>query len=319
MQNIRLQNIEFLRFLFAIIIVLYHGGFATTDAYLAVEMFLVLAGYFLALSMERNPEVKSIVFIKNKWFRLWPLFAFAVILGGGNLYDLFFKLFFLHATGITLKYKTFIWFVGPFFWGMLFYLWVIKYFNLKKRIFVIAIITYMAYVYLINYDNGNLNIRNTVNLGFSLAMLRSLAGIGLGILLYHIFQVLTISNTQNKIRFVIISLVEIGIMFFFVDYMVFEHLKYDNKFIFVMFFAIELFLFINCQGILSKVLNNKYCGALGKYAYAIYIMQALGFKLAEKINFGSVLVNQLLIIISLGVIGYHFIENPIYKKWRIKE
>lgn len=313
----RLQNIEFLRFLFAIIIVLYHGGFATDDAYLAVEMFFILAGYFFALSWNKYSQMSYPLFIKNKLLRLWPLFAMAVIIAGGNIYDMIFKLLFLHATGITLKYKTFIWFVAPFFWSLLFYFVIFKNLSYSKSVPLIAILVYISYVFLINWDQGNLNIRETVNHVYSLAMLRGIAGIGLGILLWFIFQKISMSYEITKVHFVLVSLMEFGLLFFFVYYMVFNSLKYDNKFIFILFFALELFLFVQKQGVLSKFLDNKYSELCGRYAYAIYIMQAFGFKLSEKINFGYQLLNQIIIIVLLGVIGYHFVEKPIYRKMKV--
>ncbi len=119
--KMRMQNIEFLRFLLAIVIVLFHCGRTTADGYLAVEMFFILAGYFLSRSINQNKEISVDKFITIKFMRLWPVFAVAVVLAGGNLYDMLFKLLFLHATGLTLQYKTFIWFVAPFFWVLVFY------------------------------------------------------------------------------------------------------------------------------------------------------------------------------------------------------
>ena len=315
-KNSKIQNIEFLRFLFAIIIVLYHSGSATPDGYLAVEIFFILAGFFLAKSLEKNPDIPYIVFIKNKLARLWPLFAFAVIISGGNLYDMIFKLLFLHATGITLKYKSFIWFVAPFFWTMLGYFALIKTIKFPKALPLIGLLTYLSYVYLINWHNGNLNLRETINCNVSLAMLRGIAGIGFGIILEQCFHYIDLSNHNSKFRYLLISFIEFGILFFFIYHMIFQPIKYDNKLIFIIFFAILLFFFIKKQGLLSQLLENQYSAILGRYAYGIYIMQALGFKLADKITFGYPLVNQLIIILTLGIIGYHLIEKPIYQKFQ---
>lgn len=314
--NSKMQNIEFLRFLFAVIIVLYHSGNATHDGYLAVEIFFILAGYFLAKSFAQKPDITYSTFIKNKLARLWPLFAFAVILNGGNLYDMVFKLLFLHSTGITLKYKSFIWFVAPFFWTMLGYFIILKSFKFNNALSIISLLTYLSYVYLINWNNGNLNIRETVNFNISLAMLRGIAGIGFGIIIQAIFQNINLPVTHSKIRFFLITLIEICILYFFIYHMIFKTIKYDNKLIFIIFFAILLFLFIQKQGLLSQLLENKYSEMIGRYAYAIYIMQNLGFKIADSLSIGYPLANQLIIIIILGILGYHLIEKPIYQKLR---
>lgn len=318
----RIQNIEFLRFLFAVIIVLFHGGHASPDGYLAVEMFFILAGYFLALSSDKIKRQTLGGFMFAKWARLWPLFAFAVILAGGNLYDMVFKLLFLHATGLTLKYQGFIWFVAPFFWTMVLYFIILKHFGQSKAFVPVALLTYTCYVLIINYDNGNFNIRQTVNAVFSLAMLRAVAGIGLGILLVPLFdkakQILPeTKNLRNKI---VIGLVESGILFFFIYNMLFHHLKYDNKLIFVVFFSVGLFLFVERRGFVSQVLDNKCFGFTGRYAYAMYIMQAIGLKAAAKISktlaLGPVYdaVTEVLLVVVLGVLGYHLIERPLSAK-----
>lgn len=322
LEKMRIQNIEFLRFLFAVIIILFHGGHASPDGYLAVEMFFVLAGYFLACSANKIKQQTLGGFMFAKWARLWPLFAFAVILAGGNLYDMVFKLLFLHATGLTLKYQGFIWFVAPFFWTMVLYFIVLKHYGKPKAFVPVALLTYSGYVLIINYDNGNFNIRQTVDAVFSLAMLRAVAGIGLGILLVPLFdkakQILPdTSSLKSKL---LIGSVEGGILFFFIYNMLFHHLKYDNKLIFVVLLGIELFLFIERRGFVSQVLDNKYFGFMGRYAYAMYIMQAIGLKTAAKINktlaFDSVYdaITELLLVIVFGVLGYHLIERPISAK-----
>ncbi len=314
----RIQNIEFLRFLFAIIIVLFHGGHASQDGYLAVEMFFILAGYFLACSAEKIKHQTLNEFVLNKWARLWPLFAVAVILAGGNLYDMIFKLLLLHATGLTLKYQGFIWFVAPFFWSMIFYFLILKKYDISKAVLLIIAIIYISYVFIINYDNGNFNIRQTVYAVFPLAILRAIAGVGLGILLVPLFtkikQLMPLQFTKKT--FLIVGMVEGILLFFLVYNMIFHNLKYDNKLIFILFFVFELFLFIERKGFISKFLNKTYFGFMGRYAYAIYIMQALGLKVASKFDLGKKcnIALELAIVTGLGILGYHLIEKPAYTK-----
>lgn len=321
----RIQNIEFLRFLFALVIILFHGGHTSPDGYLAVEMFFVLAGYFLGLSAT-EPLPSTGVFMRNKAARLWPLFAFAVVIAGGNLYDMLFKLLFLHATGLTLKYQGFIWFVAPFFWSMVIYFIILKHYGASRSVLPVSLLVYVCYVLLVNYDGGNFNVRQTVNSVFSLAFVRAVGGIGFGILLVPLFaKIRNILPAAGGIKgLIFIGIMEAGLLFFLLFNMVFHHLQYNNKLIFVVFFAVELFLFVERRGFVSRFFDCKFWGFMGRYAYAVYIMQALGLKIAAKINqsfLGGTLVSttiEVFVVLGLGILGYHFIERPAYARLAVQ-
>lgn len=317
----RIQNIEFLRFLFAIVIVLFHMGYSSADGYLAVEMFLIMAGYFLAVSFKRFSDYTISDFMKLKFFRLWPLFAVAVILSGGNLYDMVLKLLFLHATGLSLKYQGYIWFVAPFFWAMVFYFIVLKHYGISRSVFAISIITYFCYVLLVNFDNGNFNIRQTSYGMISFSIVRVFGSIGLGILFYSLFAEMKkiMPSTYKPKNFIFIGIIESAILFFLIYNMLFHHLKYDNNLIFVIMFGAELFLFVERKGFLSRFLDKRCFGYCGRYAYAIYLMQNSGFDIAEKlyrqigINYNMEALLKLLVVILLGIVGHYMVECSNWK------
>ncbi len=174
--NCHNYSIDFLRFIFCIMIVYLHltdmclpmltkifnnstymGGFA-----LCVEAFFIMAGYFLFLS---NKDIKK--FILARILRLWPLLFFSVILTGimrlfhlTNLslgkWDLY-NLFFLQGTGIYQGCATngCAWFVGVLFWVSIFYFVIKKLFRFKAAfIFCTSII--LSAFFLLWYPKSDL-------------------------------------------------------------------------------------------------------------------------------------------------------------------
>ncbi len=193
----------------------------------------------------------------------------------------------------------------------------------------IALITYVSSVFIINYDNGNYNIRRTVDGIFSLAMLRAVSGIGLGILAVPLFAKIKLLLPKQKTpqSYVLFGIAESVALFFLIYNMVFHQLKYDNKLIFIVFFYLLLFLFIEKRGFISDMFENKYLGSMGKYAYSIYIFQKIGFNISTKISnslfpgYIAQLATTLTVVISLGVLSYHLIEKRAYQwaKRKIKQ
>lgn len=97
----KFENIEFLRFLFCIIIVYFHifhssilkfiEGLNSTpiyktlctncsDAWIIVEFFFIMAGFFLYKSYLKNKNQTFVEFAIKKIIRLWPVFAFATFI-----------------------------------------------------------------------------------------------------------------------------------------------------------------------------------------------------------------------------------------------
>ena len=97
MENKKLKNIEFLRFIFAILIIHSHilwllldvyqicPGLSTythlfkADGFLCVEYFFIVSGYFLYNHCV-NKQSTTLDFAINKLKRLYPLFLFSYVL-----------------------------------------------------------------------------------------------------------------------------------------------------------------------------------------------------------------------------------------------
>lgn len=197
----RNHDIDFLRFLFSVIIVYYHivkslaeqygmryekWAAWSVDANLIVDCFLIIGGYFLLKGYERKRE-PIFVFVIKRIIRLWPAFFVACIASfvlqpsRNILYDLFF----LRSTGLTLENGGILWYVGPYFWCgiFLFLLFHATEFNRPLRYVLLMGFVYLGYVININYTNGTMD-RIVVYGMFSLSICRIMAGLSVGCICY---------------------------------------------------------------------------------------------------------------------------------------
>lgn len=348
----RWYNIDFLKFIFAVIIVYYHVLHANImnytgdnpvyvklqssngDAGIIVEMFLIIAGFFLYTSLRRGlPDTME--FILSKFFRLWPVLFFAIvmimIINKDVNYPSFFISFFLQCVGISLDYKGITWYISPYFWSLIFYFLLLK--NIKRETLnvIIPVIVYFSYVVNINYTGGGFG-RETIWCCISLGFLRCLGGIGMG---YLIAKVLDYIYSTKYIHFfrisqkvfseIIFSALEIISLGFIIKYTVFSKLGYKNKFVFVIFFSILFICFVLKKGIVSCLFEFLGKSNLGRYAYSIYVMQQVSFYFLGKTLWlyqGIIECEWLCLLLSvffsvlIGIIVYYLIEVPFIKIYK---
>ncbi len=349
----RFKNIDFLRFFFAVSIVYFHifssmsGGTtlpvykdlaaAAADGYLVVEMFFILSGFFLYHGYMRHPEISWTSFALGKICRLWPLMAFVYlfcVLVYKNLgCTLFLNLFFLQSTGLVLEYQRTValWFVSALFWALLFYYFLFKNFSPAMRNLIIAVISFFSYIAVITYNHGAMRgAGGPVLAGFlNLGLLRSLAGVGWGCLLAQIYERLSArKRSASKPIFAIFSVLELCALLFILIYTTVRHHPYPDKFIFIIVFSFLLLSFCLHLGIISRVLENSLSSWLGKYSYAIYVMQIVAFYICSRFIWRSSVVAEpwlnisitLLLGTVLGMAAYHLIERPVGKflAWKLR-
>lgn len=347
MQIQKHQNIEFLRFIMSIIIVYFHMigsniskyvsnpiynelGKLCNNSYLCVEMFFIIAGFFLYKSSQK--EISFSKFTIDKIARLWPmLFASIVItlifkifhFNNANGYTLFINSFFLQSIGVSLDYKGINWFISPFFWVMLFYFYLAKNYKEKNVLLAISLLVYFSLVGLINRFNGGFG-RETFEIFFNGGVCRALSHIGIGFLIGKALSNIEFKKTTKKdLSFFIISLIEITICGFILYHFLAHPITYSNKLIFSIIFCILFICFIAKKGIISQLLENNVSQFLGKYSYSLYVMQQclfwlLGATLWKSKTFVDMhpIINislslMLSFIISMGL--YHIIEKPAQK------
>ena len=352
----RFKNIDFLRFVLTIAIVLFHiaiMGFPefkqncslikhffimTSNGHLAVDMFFIMAGFFMFYTY--NPSVSVMDFLKKRVLRLYPLVLFfAVVYGamwyfvyhlpGYRLYDemmialLLTNIFTLNKTGVT-------WFVSVLFWVSLLIFYCFRAFPRKYFNLLISTAVIFCYSFIIHANGGNIygNTETYYNI-FNVGIMRGIAGIGTGYLLYMFLQTIKTYKASNLKSF-LYTVLECLFLYYVINNLAFHKLKYYSNFVIIIAFVGLLWLFILKRGYISKLLNNALFTGLGKYSYSIYIMHSFAIFTISKLflleNKEFVILHPLfniiailLIAILLGVVTYHLVERPaaryLKNKW----
>ena len=364
------SSINFLRFLFTVGICFMHLVCQVITPYIAkplpynnfgaisfcVEMFFIMAGYFLFFS---NNSLKK--YILKRIARLWPLLAFSTIIAGilrtfhismtsltlGDIWNLLF----LQGTGLYQGCATNgpAWFVGVLFWVSLVYL-LLKIKLSDKNLALITSFIIAISIFLLWLPKGDIiftNARGYSPIGggwISIMMLRGFIAIGLGVLL-GIFQKYTVSNlkfqhlqnlSKSKIVF---TAIEIILFICLCKNLIFGYNSIKLiclYFISLILFSMMFFLFIGNLGYFSSIiLNKKIFNTLGNYSYSIYIMQNVVFYIIDYclktypiLTFHPyfVIIISMLLFLSIGIGSYYivnsitnYLSNLINKNSKIKE
>ncbi len=303
-KKIRFYNVDFLRFLLAIQIIIHHmtckwAGLSDFKQvapsefnlyHLAVEYFFIIAGFFLFLNIKK--ETDTVDFCKKRFLRLAPLIFFFLIVSF-IISSLIYKLHFsfdgniltiplMHSLGFTPYSSTggtangTIWFVSVLFWCSIFYFYIHKIFEKKYLNLIIWILIISAYSIVLH--NSNYTFINTINKNvfyfINLGVLRGLAGLGVGYFLAMFYKSGFLQNCTKKVQ-AFISLIEAGLIGFFTYYLFFTpKLAGKSAITYIICFSALFYLFLVKQGFISKLLDNKYLAKLGQYSYSIYVMHS---------------------------------------------
>lgn len=351
-KNSKLNNIEFLRFVFAVSIVYFHllhsslmpyTGNLEVYQYLAeqskytkyiVECFFIISGYFLFQSIERHPERSTGGFILRKVIRLWPVLAcstvISVIFMNKSVYSGIINLCFLQSTSLATDWKGLNWYVSAFFFAEIFYFMLHKAFkNPAGRRLLICLLVYFGYSLNLMSTGGEFG-RKVVYGVFSLALARAVAGVGLGYLIGEGYKAasanwkqLSLSCKKSLVLWVI-SIGEAGSMILLALDFFSGKTASENQFIVVILFSVLFLCMLTNKGIISRIISRSRLCRLGKYAYSIYIMQETAFLLLKKTLWKNTsfiqehvfccLVVSVFAAVVLGAAAYHFIERPCCRK-----
>ncbi len=350
----RYSNIDFIRFIFSVIIVYFHILHAnilpytngqnlyvdlqtmTQGAGRIVEGFLLMAGFFLYQSYQKHRTKSFFEFTLDKLARLWPVYAFSVLLSiffyKSSPESIILDLCFLRCTGISMDYKGITWYIGPFFWSCLIIFAVLKYFDSRKTPILLATMAYLGYCVNLNSTHGGLG-RETIFSFLSLGMLRILSGLCVGCLLaiflksckkYYIPK-----HANLRTTVIIISIIELVTLGILLSYFLIGKPQFNNAFATIIIFIAYFTCALNNTGLISKLTNHKFFSFMGKYAYAIYVMQQSSFFILSKTLWTKceflyahtyrALVISIIFSVLLGIAVYHLIEQPaikVYKKWK---
>ena len=347
----RANNVEFVRFAFSLIIVYFHmlrgqimpfvGGqklYTTLQARCAwggfiVECFLIMGGYFLYHSEARHRQQPFIEVFTDRLARLWPVLAFSaaisVIFFGMKKERAVHEVSMLFCTGIIADYEEYIWYIAPYFWSSMLIIALLRTFEKKRALLILAVVAYLGYAVNLNVNHGGLG-REVVFSFLSLAFVRVLAGLSLGVLLAAAMEAF-VRRFGRSTNVVFWTAVEVAALSFLIQVFVIGKGRLTNMFIIVIAFAALLVSFMNGAGMVGRALNLEVFGLLGRYSYSIYVMQDITFCLLrdtfwkhegflEAHVFGTFAIS-LAFAALMGVGTYHLVEKPclmLYQRWKTK-
>lgn len=343
----KIYNLEFLRFVFIICIILGHFmspkrglwvSFPDIQIYedihrtinstwLGVEYFFIIAGFLLVYTF-KNISVSQ--FIKKKAVRLLPsvigMLVFTFVIGlfipgiKVNIYNAIVTCLFLNNLGIIPNQYT--WFISPLFFSLLLYFYLLKYYKKENINLAIAIIVFSSYLLIANSNcwwDAFYNYKGIFNIG----LLRALGGVGLG----YFVATFYFNNIEgfkccakNLFTKLLFTMAECFLLFFIIYYSIFHTFRH-TRFIFLFMFIALLLLFIARKGWMSQVLDNRVSNFIGKYVYSIFVMDQINQmfwfqKLHQMSEFAH--NNPLLLLficiltnIILGILVYHLFEKPV--------
>ena len=349
-------HIDLLRFIFAVIIVYYHILHANIMSYVTDERytyladkcnyasnivvcFFIISGLFMYNSYIKRPEGSIFGYVCSRIVRLGAVLLTALvaegILGEFNWQRIILNGMFLQCSGLSLEYKGILWYVSSFFFASIFMYGILSILKEKKGMFVIALLTYLSTVFLINYSNGGIGGRETIYNVLNLGVLRGVSGIGIGILLGFVRNKFSsraadeAGRLRRGIEYAVQGVVEAGALYFCGIYFLRSY-RVSNHLILVIIFCVLLYSMISRGSVMGLVFNRKALGYLGRYAYAIYVMQQTGFYLLRKTIWQipaftdrviPCLVISTVLVVLLGVATYHVVEKPVsalYGRWSRK-
>lgn len=346
-------NVDFLRFLLAITIVIYHCSTRNylykffpnvewlssfyknaSDANLSVDMFFIISGFFLFYTFK---EIDVFEFIKNRLIRLYPLILFYSMLTifmsiyvfeipNYLPYKEFYRLLLIDNIGFSLKSVGLTWFVSVSFWISLFYFYSYKHLNRKFFNFLNALLVLFCFVFFIHSFNGRLGAAHYCvsyyNI-FNVGVMRGIAGIGTGYFMFLLYNSLSVYN-NTKFKSIISTILECSLIYFVFNHLVFQRLHYSNLIVIIAFCTLFI-LFTLQNGLLSTLLNNNFSKLLGKYSYSIFMVHIFVLQVFDVYIFKthpSVIISYgywnivsiVLCSIIVAVLVHHLFEVPIAKK-----
>lgn len=341
----KIKNIEFLRILLMICILIYHLfqkvhlGIFFPDycnnshfADKAVEMFFIISGFLLLYTF--NEKISVFEFLTKKIIRFLPIMLFLGFCyyifslfthSSFKSYEYVYDLLFLNNIGITLSASNILgsWFISVLVFVSLFYFYILKSFKKQHANLIIALCTYLSFVLLVNLSQGTLagHIKIYNNL-FNAGLLRGLSCIGLGYFIcqtYNFFTPIIQRQKDSFKSFILCSIIEIYLFAFTFNNLLFHNMSFNNKTILLISFSGLFFMFLINKGILSKLAGLEIFSKLSKYSLSIYLSHLFIYRFMKyylwnlDINKYISAVITILAAIVFSILIYHFIELPSFK------
>lgn len=217
----RFKNIDFLRFILAVMIVMFHyRGCLSIKIFshcnVCVDFFFIIAGFFLFNNIKNE---NTFTFARKRFWRLVPMIWLLLLII--IIADIFIKetsfsfsnnilralllsnIGFAPSVGGTFQLGV-LWFVPVLFWVSIFYFYIHKIFEKKYLNLIIWLIIIFSYtLYYTNNGFGTGGHSKTLYHFADIGVLRGLAGIGLGYFISMLYKTDFLENCATGIKWFI--------------------------------------------------------------------------------------------------------------------
>ncbi len=319
-------NIDLLKFLFALALIIYHGRKIAFNAsplflhgYFAVEFFFIVSGFYLAkTAIEQKKD--SGKFIIDKYLGFLPYHTFCFILAFGavtvigsyssikSLAKLVFASvpeYFIVPCLAGLKYNManingIEWYLAAMILAMaIIYPFVKKWPQTFCKVAAPLIFLFIS-GYLFNVNNQSYNCISDWNGFICLGVLRAIAEISIGCTIYFFtFAHKEIENSNSsKLMLTIGEILCWVIVFAFMT----SNLKNKYEFSAIYFVIFGLCITFSGKSYLSGLFNNKFIFFLGKLSFPMFLNQSWTRKVLIKYNPGFSYIEAELAFIGLTVV-----------------
>lgn len=342
-------KIEFLRFLFCIIVLLYHVAEKTIGlnheifenitffgkGYFGVEFFFIVSGYLMASTAFKSQEnglqlaTDTLSFMKRKLMSVFSyhIIVFTVTFIGVALLNSFtvtdiVKRFVDSLPNLLLIQRSGLynvdvlgveWYISDMLMAMFILYPICKryYHNFTK--IIAPIISLLIVGYLIK-ETGKLSGSTAWSVLVSKTLLRAIAEICAGATLFEIARYLKNLNL-SKIDKIILTILEVGSYLAVIGYIIVpSSRKYDGTFLIFMCVGVCLSFAQVTYG--NRIFNNKFCLFLGKITLPIYLCQSLVRRLTTGYIYETYGFVVCLVVSVIGTFAFAFIAMFIEKYLR---
>lgn len=341
----RIEQLNFTRFIAAISIVIYHYGkevsifyndytsFIFRQANVGVSYFFILSGFIMIIAYGTREKINFLKYLNNRFARIYPVYLLAILLILGiklfkniDKIDLILNLSMLqswiHNKALTLNYPGWSLSVELFFY--LTFPLLFNYFYSKKKLKHISV--WIVLFFILSQTIYHLIINGFIELPyysivdiyyhplmhFNEFLIGNLAG------LYFIKKLK--SKQKNYIVPILLTIIILIILLKFP-----LGLSYHNGLFSIVFVPFIILLSLSNDK-LTKLFSKNIFVFLGEISFGIYILQApvwtifsdyrmdKFFFLNKESDFTESFFMRTLILILLSAFSYLFFEKPIRNK-----
>lgn len=286
----RNSYLDVAKFLFSIIVILFHCGYFFHGGYIVVEAFFMISGYFMMCSLARDKGelslgVATAKFVAHKYksiaFYLIPsaligCAVYAYIIPGRDLLTtliesslIVFEVIPLQVSGFQGYYTTGVsWYLSALFLTMLMIYPLARKFRENFTLTFSPLISILTYGYLASRC-GHLEVPNNIVDLFNTGLLRGIAGICAGCFLYECST--RLGNREISISGkVLFTILEIAGWAFCV-FCIHKYPKSEHDFTTVIIMFGLLIIGINRYSLLSYLIQFRWTKYLANISMVIYL------------------------------------------------